>query len=571
MFKLIKRSWIIILLIVLFIPAVWDLLKPGYFPMHDDMQIFRLYEFDKCIKDGQIPCRWVPDGGYGYGYPLFQFYPPLPYYLAETFLLVGFNFFWSIKIVFILAFIISGLAMYLFAKKFFGKLAGIVAAVFYVYAPYHSVDIYVRGAMNEAWGMVWFPLILLYSYQLTLSTENKYQQSLVKLALSSAGLLLSHNVMALILAPLLGLWLIFWLFINKSWFRIKTIFLSGLLAVGLAAFFFIPVVLEGKYVHVETMTIGYFNYLAHFADLNQLFISRFWGYGGSTWGPNDDMAFPIGHLHWFFASLVLILAIIKFKKFKSISSMIFLIFFSGMIYLFLTHSRSVWFWDNLPLLYFAQFPWRLLAMVVFCFSFLVAALFFFLNNKSKIRSQAKSRFAGLNISLASILITSVILWNLPFFKIEKQLNITEAEKFSGHLWELQVTGGIFDYLPKSASRPPGDPGFTIPQFLTGNGGIINYQTGSNWLSFEAKVSTDNADIIIPQYDFPGMVVSLDGKPVSYQTDPDLGRIIIKVPQGDVKVDLVLKRTFIRTLADLITFLSIIILICYLCHGKRKSS
>ena len=68
-----------VLLLVLIIPTFSFLIKPGlYWNMHDDMQLVRQLEMDKCLKDGQIPCRWTPDLGYGYGYPLFNFYPPLP-------------------------------------------------------------------------------------------------------------------------------------------------------------------------------------------------------------------------------------------------------------------------------------------------------------------------------------------------------------------------------------------------------------------------------------------------------------------------------------------------------------
>jgi hypothetical protein len=34
-----------------------------------------------------------------------------------------------------------------------------MSSVFYVWAPYRALDVYVRGAMNESWAFVWFPLI----------------------------------------------------------------------------------------------------------------------------------------------------------------------------------------------------------------------------------------------------------------------------------------------------------------------------------------------------------------------------------------------------------------------------
>jgi hypothetical protein len=544
---------VVLLLTLLFIPSIFDLLKPGYFPMHDDLQIFRLYELDKCFKDGQLPCRWIPDGGFGYGYPMFHFYPPLPYYPAEIMHLLGVSLFSSVEIMFILSLLLSGYFMYFFAKEFFGHFAGLVAAVFYVYAPYHSLDVYVRGAMNEAWGMVWFPLILLYSYRLIKAKSEKFslnKKNFLGFSLSVTALMLSHNVMTMIFAPVAILWSLYWLYQKKAWKNMKYLTLAGMLAVGLSAFFFIPVILEKNSVHVESMTVGYFNYLAHFADLKQMFVSRFWDYGGSVWGPEDSMAFPLGHFHWILAGLTGLLALFRFikhKKERPVHLSIGLLLTISLGYIFLVHSRSVWFWDNLPVLYYTQFPWRLITIPVFLFSFVVGALFLF----------TKERFKK---PLAIILIIGVIAWNLPFFKIDYPVNVTREEKLSGRLWELQVTGGIFDYLPKTASRPPGSAGFSVPQFQQGNGGVLDLKKGSNWTDFTAKVSTENAKLMVPLYGYPGMKVKVNGRKVKYQTDEDLGRVIIDLPQGQSSISVKLHKTLTRHLSDFVSLLSLLVLL-----------
>lgn len=520
--------------------------------MHDDLQIFRLYELDKCVKDGQLPCRWIPDGGFGYGYPMFQFYPPLPYYPAEVMHLLGASLFASVEIMFILSLLLSGYFMFFLGKEFFGILGGMVAAVFYVYAPYHSLDVYVRGALNEAWGMVWFPLILLFAYKLIKAKSQKISQNkknFLGFSLSITALMLSHNVMTMIFAPVAVLWSLYWLWQKKAWKNIKPLILGALLAVGLSAFFFVPVILEKSAVHVESMTIGYFNYLAHFADLKQMFISRFWDYGGSVWGPEDDMAFPLGHFHWISAGIVGALALFRFKKHKKerkLYLLIGLLLTMSMGYTFLVHSRSVWFWDNLPLLYYTQFPWRLLTIPVFLFSFLAGALFLFTKPKYK-------------KILATILIIGVILWNMPFFKRDFPVNVTREEKLAGGLWELQVTGGIFDYLPKAASRPPGSAGFSVPQFQEGNGGVLDLKKGSNWLTFTANVSSPQAKLMVPMYGYPGMKIKVDGKKVEYKTDEDLGRMIIDLPQGKSSVTIKLHKTLVRALSDLVSLFSLFIL------------
>ncbi len=168
-----KPNFIPLLIVVVAgILAGRSFLTPGYFVMHDDLQMMRQLEMEKCFLDFQIPCRWVPDMGYGFGFPLFNFYPPLPYLIGQVFRLLSFSFVDTIKLVFLLSFIASGVTMYYLAKEFFGKVGGVVSAVFYIWAPYHAIDSYVRGAMNETWALVWFPAILWTAYRLIKEEKN---------------------------------------------------------------------------------------------------------------------------------------------------------------------------------------------------------------------------------------------------------------------------------------------------------------------------------------------------------------------------------------------------------------
>ena len=161
-YKFLKSEIIVLILaLLLSIPAVKEIWRPGYYPMHDDLQLMRLLQIDKCTKDRQFPCRWVPDMGYGYGYPLFNFYPPMPYYLGELFRLLGLSFISTAKVIFTLSFLTSAAGMYFLGQKFWGRIGGLLSSVFYVYAPYHATDLYVRGAVNESWAMAWYPFVFL--------------------------------------------------------------------------------------------------------------------------------------------------------------------------------------------------------------------------------------------------------------------------------------------------------------------------------------------------------------------------------------------------------------------------
>jgi hypothetical protein len=51
--------------------------------------------------------------------------------------------------------------MYLLGKKLSGPSGGLLAALVYVYLPFHLATVYVRGAFAEAWAFALYPLVLL--------------------------------------------------------------------------------------------------------------------------------------------------------------------------------------------------------------------------------------------------------------------------------------------------------------------------------------------------------------------------------------------------------------------------
>src|SRR3990172_12117775 len=106
------HKWFLVILLSL--PTFWRLLPFGIHSMQD-FHLFRLYEFDKCVESLQIPCRWAPDAGLGYGEPLFNFYGQLVYAFGEVFHLAGFSFINSLKILFILSLAASGVSMFFLA------------------------------------------------------------------------------------------------------------------------------------------------------------------------------------------------------------------------------------------------------------------------------------------------------------------------------------------------------------------------------------------------------------------------------------------------------------------------
>lgn len=518
--------------------------KSGYFNMHDDLQMMRQLEMEKCFLDLQIPCRWVPDMGYGFGFPLFNYYPPLPYLIGQGIRLVGFSFVNTVKILFSLSFLVSGITMYFFAKEFFGKFGGLVSSVFYIWAPYHSVDVYVRGAMNEAWALAWFPLILWTGYRLIIDTKNS-KRWIIGLALSWFALLTSHNLMTLIFGPLFALWCFIFILKEKKWNTIPHLIISGLLAFGFSAFFTLPAILEQKYVQVNTLVAGYYEYIAHFASINQLLFSRFWGYGASVWEEADKMSFQVGHIHWIASLVTTVLLIYKYFKTKKVDRVFLVVTLFvavGWVSSFMAHSRSTPIWQAIPALKFVQFPWRFLAIVIFAFSFLAGSLVTFLGNR-------KTTYA-----LMSLVVIGLVVYNWNYFRPEKVGPLTDEEKFSGAAWELQQTAGIFDYLPISANENPKEPNKTIAEILSGEGKIKDATQGTSWAKFNATIDSEEAVIRMGIYSYPIWRAKSDGNEVEiYLSEEEKwGRMYIRLPKGVHNVRFVLKNTPLRTISNLVS-------------------
>lgn len=568
--KIIKNKFFApILSFILIIPAFFFLLKPGYYNMHDDMQLIRQLEMEKCLDDGQIPCRWTPDLGYGYGYPLFNFYPPLPYMVGQVYRTLGFSFINSVKATAITQTILSALFIYLLATSIFGPIGGFISSLFYTYAPYHALNIYVRGAMNEAWAAVFFPLIFYFSRRLIL--ENKFK-FVFGLAISFACLLLSHNPMALTFTPILLVWVLFWLFTKykkpivpflKNQFPIFIkLFLSGLLAGGLAAFFTLPVVFETKLVQIDTMFSGYYNFSVHFVSLYQLFISNFWGDGASIWGPNDGMSFAVGYLHWIIPLFILILITIiifqnrqNLKKIDNRYWLLSLIILMGLFTVFMTHNKSSFIWLLLPTIQKIQFPWRFLNLSVFLFSFSAGGLIFVLQ-----------KFFGQKIQQGIIALILILLFvlNISHCTPVHFGPITDEQKFSGLAWTNQITSGIYDYLPKTASTAAKRAANPFVDEISPSDSVYHLtdqKQGTDWMFFKINLS-QSSQITISQLAFPQIIITDNNQSIDYHIEPELGRIVVDLDSGDHQILVKFTNTPIRTISNYISLASWILVILF---------
>jgi hypothetical protein len=166
-----------LLLILLMLFAIAPLEYPGAFQSHSGLlAYYNLIDLD------QNPTQffaWAPL--VGRTFDLFRTEGALPYLLAEIFHLLGLSYLHAIKLVYALAWLASGLAMYALARRWLSENGALLAAIVYVYLPYHIATVYVRGAFAEAVTWALFPLVLMTADCRQQSADHKPQAFVLRL------------------------------------------------------------------------------------------------------------------------------------------------------------------------------------------------------------------------------------------------------------------------------------------------------------------------------------------------------------------------------------------------------
>ncbi len=530
-----------VILIVLLVPTFWRMLRPGIFSTHD-FHVFRQYEFNKCIKDLQIPCRWAPDATYEYGQPMFNFYGQLSYISGQIPIWLGFEVMDGVKFSFILSFILSAIGMYYLSKKIWqDRSSAFLSALVYLYAPYRAVDVWVRGALPEAMSFIFFPLITLFLINF-LETSKKFW--LILFSASFAGLIITHNLSALMYSIFLLALGFYYIFIQKKFKLIPYLLISGVLTVVLAAYYLLPVVFEAKYISIEDTTGGYYNFEHHYLSIKQLLLSTKWGYGGSTYGDDDGFNLSVGFIQWILPLLSLVL-ILKNKKAKD-NKIFFLLLSMGWLMLLLTHAKSRLIWHLFSPLVYIQFPWRFLGMATFIFALVSGSVMLHFSEKIK---------KGVLVAVILFLIAI----NGRFFTEDIWYTWNEEQYFSGTNYKTQISSSLTDYWPNHSTDVPGDYAPKSVLFEEGVGEEELKGKSSNKISAKVKVLSDQAKISLPTVYFPGWIIFKDGEAVKTYPSGKYGLISTTLEKGEYNIEARFTNTPVRFWGNWISLLSFILL------------
>ncbi len=556
-----KADWLIIvflLLISLF--AIKALFHSGFYTNHDgEHQLIRLNHFLIGLRDGQFPVRWAGLPALdGYGYPLFVFTYRLPFYLGAFFSFIGLTLVDSIKAVFILSYVLSGVLMYWVQKRLWkDNLAALAGAVFYLWAPWRFSVIFVRASLGEAVCFLFFPLVVWSVFALQTKKEKRF---LFLGAFSLACLLLSHAMLTALYLPFLLFQMGFCLWQSSKRKRLGFEYLKLLIiSLGLSAFYWLPASVEKKDTVFAGILSGF--YQQHFPTLKQLIYSA-WGYGLSHVGTElDGMSFQVGIGQWLAVLLVSFLLIWQRKKRKKLTDsqrrLSFLIALF-LIAVFLMTSLSKPYWALLSRFLDFDFPFRYLAITTLFSSFIIGGLI------TELKKDVIFKLFLYPVVLGLLF--------LVFYGNRNHLRVNQYTYFPDSYYENHPSSSssYSEYRPRWVPKPQDLPPREEPILVGSGEAAIEIQgIRSQQQKFKIGVSEEKLFKLNTIY-FPGWKLFVDGREKEIEVSPVTGIMRFTLPAGEHEVLFKFGRTGDRMIGEAIS-LCFFAFITYQLVGKKRKA
>ena len=585
--------------------AVAPFLQPGYFWSANDARhhIYFLFEFNRVWQDGIWWPRWSPDFTFGYGYPFFNIYGPFSHFVAELLLYYGkLSYTGAIKSVFGLSILGSATAMYAYMRTWTGRQAALCAALVYVYAPYHLLNLYVRANLAESMALVWLPLALWAVRQCVLQPS---YAAIAGLAVSVAGLLLTSQLVTLLFLPLLGVYFLVllvqygtpdgtqdlmlpvWVRFGAWARRALAPALGMAAAMGLSCIFWLPMVLEYGDVRVDQWYDGRYDFRGNFVYFFQLFSPQ-WGFGISKQGPDDTIGFQLGAVPLVLAAVAFILL---WRRLPKIRWELACFGLAGATTTILALQIAAPLWDA-PLisaiLRSAQFPWRWFTIATLCLSILAGMI----AHPLLMLNQARNRLTPQLLALVAV----IVLGSYPLLHIEvsepvegpiglpalMRFQRSSDEMTGSTRWveEVPMWGPIAQsYIDEERAHPDNsvapirsmvDYDDDLMDYTPGTGFVVD-SVAHNSVMEEVWYFSGQADrrIIFNQFYYPGWTAYLlDGEhgarirtlEIIPEETGTLGRMTVPVPQGEGYVLLRFEDTPPRTMGKIVSALTAFLLI-----------
>lgn len=504
------KWWKGILLGGILLVASLPLLGPRFIPTHDgEYHFIRIYEMFAMLRAGYLFPRWAPDLAGGYGLPLFNFQYPLPDYLGALFHAFGFSLADSFKLTLAAGYWAAAVFCYRWLSSLFRGGAALLGTIVFAFVPYWFVDIYVRGSVGEVVAMGF----LMAAFSAVESDRKTFFTVCV------AGLILSHNIMAMLFVPVI----LAYILIRKRTFGVP--FAAGL---GLSSYFWVPALLERQYM----TGINTVNFRDYFPMLAEVVIPS-WGTGVANAGYlSGEMSTQIGIIPLVVMLWGILLTVREKRRDARILSGFFSAVALGGVFLMLSVSLPVW--NSVPMLSYVQFPWRFLSYILVATAFLAGY----------ISSTLPGKWMPPALGLAAVLFAYGYTRPVTYDARSDAYYLSKPQ----FLYGTTTPGDVFStrWLVPPGTRPAG-------RFTVESGTVT--PVVSKPLAYALRVSVPVKETVRSRIAYyPGWEVRVDGRsvPIDYRS----GGLAFQVPKGQSTVSVIFRETTLREIADITSLLSL---------------
>lgn len=551
------------------IPAFYPLLNEGLTASFDGRtHLLRLAALANAVAEGIYLPRWLPAMQLGYGYPVFNFYPPGAYYLALLPSLFGLSLYWSYALGFVLALLWAGAGATLLAydvvrshladaapiqddhSPVWHTLApALVVGVAYMYAPYLLVNVYIRGSLPEAVAQALLPWVLWSGRRLLITPRpNGYLLFFVTFL---GGLALTHSLTLLLSMPYLSAYLLFlWGSRGRSWLRLGWLVLALALAAGVSAFFWLPMIGDRRYLSEAGYAMARDGWLPGNVWQWTNFLDRQFAYG-------YDFARPVQlglvqlvvgsgallwvrrrHWEWLFFALAALLTMVAIGAW------------------------SLPIWQSSDILAVVQFPWRLLSLVSLSLALLSAGWLL------------RLPLGWPQGAAAALLILVIIAAQRPQLGTIDYYPAASVRLDDPLLAQAEVEKGVLTDDPASSVqefRPEWAADDLILDVVPQEPPVIrisHLQTSP--LAFAMLVNVPvTTTVRFQDFYFPGwQVIGPDGQSLNPYPSTDLGLLTVDLPRGLYIVTKVWQDPPLAKLGVLSTLLALVLLL-FLCLADPR--
>lgn len=588
-----RRNGLIALALVLIsIPATMPFWHPDFiFTADSPLHLWRVYELDRALREGVFYPRWAPDLYFGYGYPVFNFYPPFSYYLVETLHVPGLDLANAFKAVFSFCVLLGAAGAFLLARDIYRDgltpnskdspppgsnnarsltidAGALVAAVAFAYAPYLLIDIYIRGAIAETLGLAFLPLFL-WALRRVLIQPRAGRIALA--VVIGAVYLLSHNLTAFFSAPILAVYVLLLVFQQpvwrERWRRLGAAVLVALGTAALSAFYWLPSLVELPMVYVGQPALSRQALLQTILDHiqpigNVIQHALVYEY--------PEGSFPLGSTSVILAVSGAILGIYWLRRRVQIELAFFWIV-SILAALALTEAaRPVWL--ALPTLWVIQFTWRLTVFVIpgmsLAMGLWVIAAYRLAQRSSRTAIVALATAALLGLVL--ILTSTLNLASKPWFTAMPAYNVPQV--LARYEVDFRQTGmsSMNEYLPVwTRNVPLPDGRRKSPSSDAPSGAIIELISVQPTRYQFTTRSSEPFTLSLRKFYYPDWYAWLDDQPAPVEPSTNVGLLSVEVPAGEHHIRFERNSLPVRDVGWVLTGVGILTLVAWWIFAIRR--